>query len=166
MPEHSAITDPDIHEIKNASTAAINTVPVSDGAGSHSWAKLGASSMSTASIFNTNKFHVTLRIADVATAGTLLLPLPMACTLTRVTTILHGTIATADEVLTLTNSTGPAAIGTITITASGSAEGDIDQLSPASNTAFTANTYLKIANSGASTNTVALTLFFEFTRTG
>lgn len=35
--QHSAITDPDIHEPKGASTAAAGTVYISDGAGSGSW---------------------------------------------------------------------------------------------------------------------------------
>lgn len=33
MPAHSALTGTDLHEIKGASSATINTVPVSDGAG-------------------------------------------------------------------------------------------------------------------------------------
>jgi hypothetical protein len=37
MPEHKLIVDPEVHEPKGASTAALNTVYVSDGAGSGSW---------------------------------------------------------------------------------------------------------------------------------
>ena len=38
MPEHSVITDPNIHEPKGASSASANQVLVADGAGGTSWA--------------------------------------------------------------------------------------------------------------------------------
>jgi hypothetical protein len=163
--QHVDITDPNIHEMKGAAAASANTVPIADGAGGTAFALLGSSNISAASVFNVNKFAFGYSITDINTAGTLLVAFPFACTLTRVTTILHGTIATADEVLTFTNSTGPVAMGTMTITASGSAEGDIDTFTPASNNTFAAGTYCKITNPGDCTNTVRLNLLFEITRT-
>lgn len=165
MPEHVNITDPNIHEIKGASTAAVNTVPVATGAGSHTWSKIGSSSIDTASIFNTNKFALSASFPDVSTADTIIIPIPFACTLTRATTALSAAITIADSTLTLTNSTGPSTIGTITIAFTGSAEGTIDQLTPGANNSFTAGTYLKIATDGASTTTAKLFIFLEFTRT-
>lgn len=165
MTEHVDIADPNIHEPKGVAAATANTVYVADGAASGSWAKITSSNIDTTSIFNTNKFHIQLRITDISTASFVLVPLPVACTLTRVTTALEGAIATADATITLTNSTGPATIGTITVANSGSAEGDLDSLTPSSNNTFTASTYLKIATNGASTNTVGLNVFLEFTRT-
>ena len=35
--EHVNITEADLHELKGASTAVIDSIPVSDGAGSHAW---------------------------------------------------------------------------------------------------------------------------------
>lgn len=37
--EHKLITDPDLHELKGASTAALDRVPVADGLGSNTWSR-------------------------------------------------------------------------------------------------------------------------------
>lgn len=42
MPEHSVITDPNIHEPKGVASAAAGRVYVADGAGSGSWSSVGA----------------------------------------------------------------------------------------------------------------------------
>jgi hypothetical protein len=165
MPEHVDITDPEIHEPKGVAAASANTVYVADGAGSGAWSKVGSSQINTSSIFNTNKYMVFAEIADVSTADSTRIPCPVACTLTRVTTILGATITGADATITVTNSTGPATVGTITVANSGSAEGDIDSLTASSNNTFSAGTYVKVATDGASTNTAKLGIFLEFTRT-
>lgn len=166
MAAHSSLTGADLHEPKGVAAASTGTVYIANGSGSGSWSKVGSSNIDTATIFNGNKHVFTTSIADVSTADFALIPFPFACTVNRVTTILHSAITVADATLTVTNSTGPATIGTITVAFTGSAEGTIDQLSAASNNAFTANTYLKIATDGASTTAAKLTIVVEVTRTG
>lgn len=165
MPEHVAITDPNIHECKGAAGASSNTVLQATGAGASTWAKIGTSNINTSSIFNTNKHWVTVDLPDVSTPDFVLVPIPVACTLTKITTILHTAITVANSTLTITNSVGPSTLGTIIITQAGSAEGDIDSLTPAINNTFAAGTFCKIATDGASTTVSKLTIFLEFTRT-
>jgi len=164
MPEHVDIVDPEIHEPKGVAAASDNTV-MQASSGASTWAKVGSSNINTSSIFNTNKYHIYTYLTDVSTADFILVPIPVSSTLTRVTTILHAAITTPDSTVTLTNSTGPATVGTITIAFTGSAEGDIDTLTPASNNTFAAGTYLKIATDGDSGGTAKLGIFLEFTRT-
>lgn len=165
MPEHKDIADPDIHEPKNIASAAANRVYLSNGSGSGSWSQVPATALNTSSIFNLNKHVVYAELPDVSTADFVLVPCPFACTLNRVTTILHAAITIADATITVTNSTGPATVGTLTIAFTGSAEGDIDTLNASVNNTFTAGTYVKVATDGASTTTAKLGILLEFTRT-
>lgn len=165
MPEHSVITDPNIHEPKGIAAASANTAYWANGSGSGAFGKVNSSRIDTTSIFDTNKFSLTAVLEDVSTASSLRIPLPYACTLNRVTTILGGAITVANSTITVTNSTGPATVGTITVAFSGSAEGDIDTLNASINNTFTAGTYVKIATDGASTDTQRLDILLEFTRT-
>lgn len=164
--EHVDIVDPDIHEPKGVAAAAANTVYIANGSGSGAWAKVGSNQILTSSIFDTNKFSILTELADVSTASFTLIPLPFACTLNRVTTILQGAITVADATITVTNSTGPATVGTITVAQSGSAEGTIDTLNASVNNTFTAGTYCKVATDGGSTDTQRINILLEFTRTG
>lgn len=164
MTAHSSLTGADLHEPKGAATAATHTVYVADGSGSGAWVKIDADNIDTTSIKNSNKVIMNVTIPDVSAADVLLVPVPFAATLTRVSGTLSAAIATADTTLTLTNN-GSAAIGTFTVAFSGSAEGDFYQLTPSSNNTFVANTYLKIVCDGASTNTARFTMTLEFTMT-
>ena len=164
MTAHSALTGAELHEPKGVASASKHTVYVADGVGSGAWNLIDADNIDTTSIKNTNKFLLTVTLQDISTADVIILPVPLAATLTRITGSLSAAIATSDATVTLTNS-GSAAIGTFTITHSGSAEGDTYQLTPVSNNTFTAGTYLKISGNGASTNTARFTMVFEFTMT-
>lgn len=155
MALHSTLTGADLHEPKGIATATSGQEHVANGAGSGTWT----------SIFNRNIGTMTSYWPDVTTADPLYLVFPFACTITRITTVLgDGALATADEVITVTN-TGGASLGTITIAFTGSAEGDVDQLSPVSNNTLTANQWLKLSNSGASTGTRSAAITVEYTRT-
>jgi hypothetical protein len=165
MAEHRDLTGASLHETKGADSASANTVHVADGIGGTSWAKITSSNLDTTSVFNTNKYQLITDIPDVSTADFVLVPIVKASTLTKVTTILHTALTGANAALTVTNSTGALLIGTITITQSGSAEGDQDTLTPASNNTFTAGSYVKIATDGASSTASRLTIILELTQT-
>ena len=96
-----------------------------------------------------------LKINDISTAGQVYATIPWACTLSKVDTVLNGAIGTGDATITVKNNAGSSA-GTITVTQSGSATGDKDTLTPASNNTFTAGQLLEIETDGSSTNTIAL----------
>jgi hypothetical protein len=166
MALHKDLTGTDLHDPKGIAAASANTVYHADGSGSGTWAKIGVSQIDATSVFDTNKFQIAVVIPDVSTADFVLVPCPFACTLNRVTSILHAALASADATVTVTNSTGPATVGTLTVAFTSSAEGDIDTLDASSNNTFSAGTYVKIATDGGSTNTAKLTVLLEFTRTG
>jgi hypothetical protein len=56
-------------------------------------------------------------------------------------------------------------MGTITITQSGSAAGDVDSLTPSSNNTVTADSFITVQTNGASVNTAALRFVVVLDRT-
>jgi hypothetical protein len=166
MAEHNTLTGASLHETKGADTASADTVHKANGAGATSWSKITSSNLDASSIFNTNKFQLMETFTDVSTADIMIFPIVKNCILTKVTTVLHAAITSADSTLTLTNSAGATTIGSITISYSGSAPGDVHALTTGSNNTFTAGSYLKIATDGASSTTAKLSVVCEFTQTG
>ncbi len=164
MVAHADLTGASLHEPKGASTAAINTLYVADGAGSGAWSKIDSANIDTASILNTNVFFLAVRIADIGTAGNTFVPIPVNCTLNTVTTVIQGACATADTILTFANA-ALSVIGTITVAFTGSAAGDIDTLSASVNNTFTAGQFMRINSDGATSSTVEATVVFKFTMT-
>lgn len=140
MVEHVNIADGQRHEPKGISSASSGTVYVANGSGSGAWSTLSGQAV------------ITAVIDDVSTAGTVYLPCPIAGTITQVTTVLGGAISGSDSTLTIRNSAGASA-GTITVTESGSAAGDVDTVSPTTNNAVSAGSFMSIETDGASTGT-------------
>ena len=143
--DHSNITDPYLHEPRGIATAATGTVYVADGVGSGTWTDLDASTT----------YVISGVIDDISTAATVYVPTPEAGTIKQITTVLGGAIATSAAAVTAKNAAG-STMGTITVDFSGSAAGDIDSVTPASNNTFTANSFVTIETDGASTNAVKL----------
>lgn len=101
-----------------------------------------------------NRFYLTDRIADVSTAGQIYITTPVKARIVGVYSVLNGTIATANSTLTVKTAAGT--VGTLTLTASGSAAGDVDSLtSSLSNVAVAAGATIEIETDGASTNTIS-----------
>ena len=71
-------------------------------------------------------FTITLDLTDLSTAENFFLAPPVVCRLVRAETCLYTTLTTGNQVITFSD--GTTTIGTVTITQSGSAEGDIDNL--------------------------------------
>ncbi len=131
---HSSLTDPYLHEPKGAAAATSGDVYVADGAGSGTWED------HRRSVFN-------VHIHDISIASSIYLPIPFAGTVSRVTSCIEGAIAGADLVLTVKNSSA-ATMGTVTVTQSGSAAGDVDFTNPSSNNTVTDNNYILIQGDG------------------
>jgi hypothetical protein len=97
---------------------------------------------------------LTDRIADVSTAGQIYIVAPYALTIVAVYSALNGAIATSNGTLTVKTAAGT--VGTLTITQSGSAAGDIDSLtSGLANTSVAAGAAIEVETNGASTNTIS-----------
>lgn len=162
--QHNALTSTDLHECKGADSASASTVRVADGAGSGGWQKITTSELNTSSIFNVNERSLNITLDDVSTASIVYVPVPWNCTLTAVYTALGAAITGADSTVTIKNNTGTSA-GTITVSYSGSAAGDIDSAALVTNNTFTTGQKVIIETDGASSTTAKLYITLVFTRT-
>lgn len=180
MAAHSTLTGADLHEPKGVAGAASGTVYVSNGAGSGSWTSLAASKVTVtdsgsnfsgtdveAVLTELNDKTLTLSgiLPDVSTTSTLLIPIGFSCTVLSIDFILGGAITVANSEMTITRSDG-AAMGTKTISFSGSAEGTAFDFTPSGNASLTYNThrYIKIVSDGGSTTTQPLYVIVKIRR--
>lgn len=180
MANHANLTGTDLHEPKGAAAAASGTVYVSDGAGSGSWTSLAASKVTVADAdgnfagtdvetvlteLNDKTLLLFGVFADVSNPSTILIPIGFSCTVLSIDFILGGAITVANSILTVTRSDG-AAMGSQTITFSGSTEGTAFTFTPSGNAAFTYNThrYVKIVSDGGSTTTQPLYVVVKIRR--
>lgn len=139
MVQHSSILGSECHEPKGTDTASSGDVYIADGAGSGAW--------------TTRQSTISLHVHNIASAVDYYLPMPFAGTISKIQTALGGAISGSDVVFTVTNSSA-ASMGTLTITQSGSAAGDVDTLVPASNNVVTASDYIKISGNGGASGHV------------
>lgn len=165
MAEHNTLTGASLHECKGIAAATAGQVIVADGAGSATLKKITTAEIDTTSIFNTNKFFLMIQIPDVSTPDTVYLPIPCACTAGLITTTLDSAITVANAVLTFQNHSGSSMNGSLTITQSGSAAGDVDTHTVTTNNTFTAGQHMRIITDGGSTTAAVVTVVVEFTRT-
>lgn len=99
-----------------------------------------------------NEVYLFVEIDDVSTAGQVYVVSPIAGNVTAIYSVLNGTIATADAVLTSKIAGTGITDGVITIAYSGSAAGDVDTVSPSALNAITKGAAIEVETSGASTN--------------
>jgi hypothetical protein len=181
--QHITVTDPLLHEPKGVAAAAVNQVYVSDGAGSGTWQSVAyaQTNADVSSTILTNvetaiaagtlvvpdaEVYIYCTIADISTAGTILIPIPENSEVIQTHMVLGGTIATADDTVTLKNA-ADSLIVSETVAFTGSALGDSYTSVPSGNEAIVGPSYLKLATDGASTNTIPLyvTIHLYVTRT-
>ena len=142
---HSSLTDPYLHEPKGVATATSGDVYVANGSGSGAWtAKQTLIELSIEGY-----------LEDVSSVEKVYVPIPFAGTVSKVLTVLEASISSANSIVTVKNSAG-SSMGTLTITQSGSAAGDVDTLAPTSNNTVTADSFITIESNGGSTNTAKL----------
>lgn len=173
--QHSAITDPHIHEPKGASTASVDTVWVADGAGSGAFQKIEGDQFDETSVETfiqnalddnsvdvTGRFYLTAVIEDVSTASSILIPVIRDCTVIGARLTLGGAIATADATVSFVDASA-ASLGTsVTVAFTGSAEGTGFDFTASTNQNLTGPTYIKVSTDGASDNAVPLYITVEF----
>ena len=144
MAEHNALTDPQLHEPKGCAAASANEVYVSNGAGSGVWTATSSLQSSTSG----QSYVLNVEIDDVAGTNTHYIPVPMAGTITSVHTALENTID-VDTDIGIVSTVG--SVGSITITASGSAAGDVDSLTSFVNDSVAVGNVIIVASAGSST---------------
>lgn len=151
---HSTLTDPYLHEPKGAASASSGDVYVANGAGSGAWtAKETLIELSLEGY-----------LENVSAVEKVYVPIPFAGTVVKILTVLEAVISSANSTVTVKNAAG-SSMGTLTITASGSAAGDVDTLVPVSNNTVTADSFITIESDGASTNTAKLRFVVVLDRT-
>lgn len=180
MALHKDLTGSDLHEPKGISGASAGTVYKASGAGSGTWGAVEADEVSIAdtnSVFTGTDVEAALSelyeghyisngvFADVSSAETLLIPIPFDCTVTKIVFILQNGITVANSIVTVTRADG-AAMGSKTITQSGSAEGTTFEFTPTGNADFTysSHKYVKLVSDGGSTTTSKLYVQVHMTR--
>ena len=138
---HSSLTGADLHEPKGVETANSEDVYVADGSGSGSW--------------KGQTLLLSKKLTDISGSFDRYIPLPVACRVVHITTAISAAISGSDLVLTFKNAAA-ASMGTVTVTQSGSAAGDIDTLTPSSNNTFAVNTAIEIEGNGGPSSHVDL----------
>lgn len=151
--EHVNIADGKRHEPKGASTATIDQVYKSNGAGSGTWAEIPGTHNA--------------EMADVSAPSFVIIPIPFNCTIQSIRFTLYNAITLADSTLTVTRGIAADAMGTQIIAFTGSAEGTTFDFTPSGNSTITASTqkYIKIATDGASTTTSRMAISVKYKAT-
>lgn len=163
MPAHASLTGADLHESKGASSASVDTIPASDGAGSTTWRKVTSASVDATSIKNVNKTKICFVFTDVGTVGSKYIPIPDACTISKVSVAVQAIPSVTNTILTVRNDAGTS-MGTLTLTAA-EAAGTVHTLSPVSNNTFTAGTKLQFDTDGGATNNPDIIVVLDVTLT-
>ena len=163
MPTHASLTGANLHEPKGADSASVDTVYVSDGAGSGSWSKIDSSNLDATSIKNTNLDQLGTLFIDIGTVSTQYIVIPFACTVTAVYSVVQTSPTSSNTVITFNNN-GGSSMGTITITAADPA-GTVDSLVPVTNNTFTAGQILQMVTDGGAANNPNAYIVFHLTRT-
>jgi hypothetical protein len=160
--QHSALTGASLHEPKGVAAASANTVYVADGAGSGAWEKIDEDAINTSSIKNVNKMYLTYEITTLNPAASYFMVVPVAATLEKIYSVIDGAITGANNVMTFEIGGTLVTNGTVTITQSGSAAGDVDEAIPTATNVLTAGQALEIISNGGASNDIKCTLSFVF----
>jgi len=120
----------------------------------------------TNNVIGTGKIYLNVTMADVSTAASVWVVAPVACTYTKMWSVINGTIATAPAVITTEIAGTLVTNGGMSITDTSSAAGDVDIATPTALNVLTAGQALEIITSGASTNTIIGTFTVELTPSG
>ena len=148
--EHSALTDPNLHEPKGLTgTSHSGRVYVSNGSASGAW--------------TARQDLITVHIHDISTATDIYVPIINAGTVVKLQTVTSGTIAGSDLDITAYNSSS-ASMGELTVQ-SGYAAGVVDVLPPTSNNTVTAGSYIRINSNGGPSSHVDVMLLIAVDRT-
>jgi hypothetical protein len=149
MPEHVAITDPQIHEPKGISTAAAGTVYKANGTGSGTWSDI----LST--VKNKNRIQLSTRIDNLTTAGSSWVVCPIAGKIAEIDVVLFGSVGTANGTITSKINGVAVTNGAVTLTFSGSVAGSTFFATPTANNTVAAHGAIELVNAGTSTGAVS-----------
>jgi hypothetical protein len=136
--QHVDITDPQVHEPKGASTATVDAVYLSDGAGSGAW--------------EYPDYTLEVDVENISVAGSAWVVAPYAGNIIKMYSVIDGSITVANNTVTLEIAGVAVTNGTLTIAFSGSAAGIIDECTPTALNAVTAGQAIEIVYGGSTTS--------------
>lgn len=117
------------------------------------------------STLGVNKIHLPIHVADLvgANAAVYRFVSPVVGTITKLTSILEGALATGNATVTGSIGGTPITNGALTITQSGSAAGDIDTATPTAANTVTAGQACALTVGGSNTASVSAMILVEIT---
>jgi len=116
----------------------------------------------TATAAELNTYILNVALDNISATSTCFVVVPKAGTISKISSIIDGTTADADAVITANVNGGTNIPEQITI-ANGSAATAIDTCTPTDNNTVTAGQYIKLTTNGGSTNTVKAVFTIEIT---
>lgn len=152
---HKDVSASNIHECKGANTASVDTVRISDGAGSGTWAKIPPASIT--GVNNINKVCMSIELTDISTPASYYIVIPIAGVISKFYTVIESNITGSNAGIALYINGVAVTNGTITVTQSGSAAGDIDSCTPTAANIVTAGQAIEVRLDGASSGTCRAT---------
>lgn len=157
---HASLTGANLHEPKGAAAASADTVMIADGAGGTSWAKVDVANIDSSSIKQLNKKEFTFSL-NLNIAASYFLVIPYAGDISKIWSATNASFTGSNAILTFEIAGTPVTNGTITITQSGSAAGDIDSSTPSAANTVTAGQALEIICDGGPSSDVTCVLTIE-----
>ena len=145
---HKNITNADLHEPKDVSSASVNTVYVADGAGSGDWAQAPY------------LYSLQTELADISTSSSAYSVVPIAGEISAIRTVLDGAITVADAAITFFINGTPITSSGITVAYSGSAAGDRDSSTPSAANVVAAGDLITSTTNGLSTTSRGLQIVY------
>src|SRR3990167_2231401 len=112
-----------------------------------------------------DKIYLNVDMTDVSTAASVWVVAPVACTYTKMWSVISAAITSADAIITTEIGGTLVTAGGMTIANSGSAAGDVDTATPTGANTLTAGQALEIITDGASSTTSRATFTVELTPT-
>lgn len=147
--QHKNLPDADLHEPKGVAAASAGTTYVADGAGSGSWAQ------------SPYFYTVEANLNDVSAPSSAYTVAHTAGTIVAIYTVLGAAITGVDSTVTFYINGVAITGGTITVTQSGSAAGDVDSCAPSALRSVIAGNLLTATTDGASSTTATLRVIYK-----
>ena len=136
--QHSAIAEANLHEPKGVSTATTGKISKA-ASGVVAW--------------EFPEFILNLDIENIVTDTSYFIPVPYACNIIGFKTAIDNAFTTADCTIALEIAGVAVTDGSITITQSGSAAGDVDTVTPTAANAVAAGGSIEVVVSGSNATT-------------
>jgi hypothetical protein len=104
-----------------------------------------------------NDYFLTGTMTDVGTASSIYIPVPDDGKIIKIISVLHGAITVADSTVTTSVNATSVTGGSLTVSYSGSAAGDIDTAEPTANNNVKEGDFIKLTTDGACSSVAAIT---------